>query len=122
MLQYPFKPPLPHLSAHPRQAAKSYLSGKVVWVTGASSGLGEQLAITAAEAGAAGVILSGRRQDALDRVRQACEAVGEKKEGLARVLAFDMGELASVEEQAAKAVSEFGKVDILALNAGVSDV
>lgn len=57
-----------------------------------------------------------------------CEAarpaasVGGTKEGITRVLAFDMGELASLEEQAAKAVSEFGRVNILALNAGVSNV
>lgn len=112
-----------------RRTAASYLSGKIVWVTGASSGLGEQLAITAARSGAAGVILSGRRHDALERVRQACEAARpaegggeERRVGVARVLAFDMGELDGLEEKARKAVSEFGRVDVLALNAGVSDI
>lgn len=100
-------------------------------MTGASSGLGEQLAIAAAEGGAKGVILSGRRHDALERVRQACEAAREgagvgdhvgapAAGGGVRVLPFDVGELDGLAAQAKKAVEEFGRVDILALNAGVS--
>lgn len=106
-----------------RRSPSSYLSGKVVWVTGASSGLGEQFAISAAAGGAEGVILSGRREDALERVRLACEEArpAGAKAGGVRVLPFDMGDLEYVEKTAAtKAMEEFGRVDTLVLSAGVS--
>lgn len=119
--------PLYH-HAHPliyngRRTPGSYLSGKVVWVTGASSGLGEQFAISAAAGGAEGVILSGRREDALERVRLACEEArpAGAKAGGVRVLPFDMGDLEYAEKTAStKAMEEFGRVDTLVLNAGVS--
>ncbi|HBK91118.1 MAG TPA: short-chain dehydrogenase, partial [Parvularcula sp.] len=48
-------------------------SGKTVWVTGASSGIGEALAIGLAKRGAR-IILSGRRVEALERVAKALDA------------------------------------------------
>eukprot|EP00904_Undaria_pinnatifida_P009736 jgi/Undpi1/5893/HiC_scaffold_2.g01167.m1 len=105
--------------------SSSYLEGKVVWITGASSGLGEQLAIAAAAGGARGVIISGRREGALERVRRACEDA--RPSGWAggadgvRVLPFDVGDLDFVEKEAtSRAVGEFGTVDALVLNAGIS--
>lgn len=91
-------------------------------MTGASSGLGEQLAICAAREGAAGVILSGRREDALERVRRACEEAkpGGAKGAVARVLPFDVAQLEGLSDQVAKALELFGRVDTLVLNAGVS--
>ena len=47
------------------------LAGKVVWVTGASGGLGEGLALQAALRGAK-LVLSARRESELERVRQRC--------------------------------------------------
>lgn len=96
----------------------------MVWITGASSGLGEQLAIAAAAGGARGVIISGRREDALERVRQACEdarpSAWAEGAGGVRVLPFDVGDLGFVEKEAtSRAVGEFGTVDALVLNAGV---
>ncbi|CAN0244373.1 unnamed protein product, partial [Discosporangium mesarthrocarpum] len=97
------------------------LKGRVVWITGASSGLGEQLAIRAAEDGVEGLILSGRREDALEKVRRACVAVSPSRSDAAvRVLPFDMGDLDGITTQPAKALGEFGRVDVLVLNAGVS--
>lgn len=120
--------PCPLYSFLYRRAA--YLPGKIVWITGASSGLGEQLAISAAAGGAAGLILSGRREDALDRVKKACEETAatchkgsSKREGGVRVevLPFDVADLEFAErEAAARAVQLFGSVDALVLNAGVS--
>ncbi|CAM9511403.1 unnamed protein product [Laminaria digitata] len=108
-----------------RRPTRSYLAGKVVWITGASSGLGEQLAIAAAAGGARGIIISGRREDALERVRQACEDARpsgwEGGAGGVRVLPFDVGDLGFVEKEATtRAVGEFGTVDSLVLNAGIS--
>lgn len=115
---------------------KAFLPGKVVWITGASSGLGEQLAISAAARGATGIILSGRREDALERVKRECEETARETavaaargEGVVvvaaaarvEVLPFDVADLEYVEkEAAARAIQFFGRVDALVLNAGVS--
>lgn len=117
----------------PLHRRSAFLPGKVVWITGASSGLGEQLAISAAAGGAAGLILSGRREDALERVKRACEETAakcnkdsssnNKNDGGMRVevLPFDVADLEFAEkEAAARAVQIFGSVDALVLNAGVS--
>ena len=78
-----------------------------VWITGASSGIGEGLARAWAAQGAK-VILSGRRADALDRL--ASELPG------AEVVPFEATELAALPAAVAKA----GHVDILVNNAGIS--
>lgn len=54
---------------------QSVLSGKVVWVTGASSGIGEALCHVLSRCGAV-VILSARRKEELQRVQQRC--IGKK--------------------------------------------
>ena len=51
------------------------LSGRVALITGASSGLGRQFALTLAEAGAA-VVLAGRRVERLKTLRSEIEAAG----------------------------------------------
>ena len=48
------------------------LSGKVVWITGASSGIGEELAYQLAKCGAK-LVLSARRKDELERVAEKCK-------------------------------------------------
>ena len=48
------------------------LSRKVVWVTGASSGIGEELAYQLAKCGAK-LVLSARRRDELERVAEKCK-------------------------------------------------
>ena len=53
----------------------SELRGRVVWVTGASSGIGEKLAYELARAGAK-LVLSARREEELERVKAKC--IGEK--------------------------------------------
>ena len=47
------------------------LAGKIVWITGASSGIGEYLAYELSKAGCR-LILSARRQDELERVKKEC--------------------------------------------------
>ncbi|CAM9904736.1 unnamed protein product, partial [Phaeothamnion confervicola] len=92
------------------------LQNKVVWITGATSGIGEQLALTAAEAGATGIVLSGRRKDALEAVRAACAAAGAK----AAVEAFDVCDADAAHAHAAAALAHFGRVDVLVNCAGIS--
>lgn len=85
---------------------------KIVWVTGASSGIGEALAKGLAARGAK-VILSGRRVEALERV-----AEGLSTETL--VLPFEATDYEALPAVVAKAEQWRGGVDLLINNAGVS--
>lgn len=90
------------------------LEGRVALVTGASSGIGEGIALSLAEAGAA-VALSARRADRLDALVRRIEDAG----GTAIALPGDV----SIEEQATAAVTDtvarLGRIDILVNSAGV---
>ena len=92
----------------------SAFDGKVVWITGASSGIGEALAKAFADAGAR-VVLSARRVEELERVRQACGGGGR-----VAVVPLDLADHASVPGRAAEAVAAFGQVDLLVNNGGIS--
>ncbi len=85
---------------------------KTVWVTGASSGIGEALAKGLAERGAR-LILSGRRVEALQRVAKSLDA-----ETL--VLPFEATDYEALPAVVAKAQAWKGGVDLLINNAGVS--
>ena len=84
---------------------------KVVWITGASSGIGEALAYAFAAEGAL-LVLSARREDELQRVAKAC--------GNAYVLPFDMLSLAEHTDRVNDIIKTYGRIDYLVLNAGVS--
>lgn len=90
------------------------LSGRVVLVTGASSGLGEQFARTLAEAGAA-VVMAGRRVDRMKTLRAEIESKG----GDAHVVNLDVTDLSSIKSAVAHAETEVGTIDILVNNSGV---
>jgi len=91
------------------------LSGRVALITGASSGLGKQFALTLAQAGAA-VVLAGRRIELLKTLRAEIEAAG----GDAHVVGLDVTDLASIRSAVAHAETEVGPIDILINNSGVS--
>jgi NAD(P)-dependent dehydrogenase (short-subunit alcohol dehydrogenase family) len=91
------------------------LSGRVAFVTGASSGLGAQFARTLARAGAA-VVLAARRTERLAALRAEIEADG----GDAHVVALDVTDNASIAAAVAHAETEVGTIDILVNNSGVS--
>ncbi len=91
------------------------LSGRVALVTGASSGLGAQFARTLSKAGA-GVVLAGRRLDKLKELRTEIEAEG----GSAHVVQMDVTDKDSIAAAVAHAETEFGTIDILVNNSGVS--
>jgi short-subunit dehydrogenase len=88
-------------------------TGKVVWITGASSGIGRSLALAFAAAGAR-LILSARRLEALAEVRDACGTAE------VRLLPFDLADLDVLPARAAEALTCFGGVDIMVHNAGLA--
>ena len=91
------------------------LSGRVAFVTGASSGLGTQFARTLAGAGAA-VVLASRELDKLKELRSQIEGEG----GDAHVVELDVTNLDSIKSAVAHAETEVGSIDILINNSGVS--
>lgn len=91
------------------------LSGRVAFVTGASSGLGAQFARTLARAGA-GVVLAARRVERLKMLRAEIEADG----GDAHVVELDVTDPRSIAAAVAHAETEMGAIDILVNNSGVS--
>jgi NADP-dependent 3-hydroxy acid dehydrogenase YdfG len=88
--------------------------GKVVVVTGASSGIGEAIARRLAAEGAK-VVLGARRVDRLEKIVAEIQAAG----GEALAHAFDVTKKAEVEGLVAAAVAKFGRIDVLVNNAGV---
>ena len=92
--------------------------GKSVWITGASSGIGADLARAMAQAGAS-LILSARNEDNLNRVARECNELADKD--TARILPLDItADAAELREHTSAALSFFGGVDILVNNAGIS--
>lgn len=89
-------------------------NGKVVLLTGASSGIGEGLAMALAKRGAI-LGLVARREDMLQDLSRRCEAVG----GTARVFAVDVTDAIAIQNAADTFRKEFGRIDILIANAGI---
>lgn len=93
---------------------KFRLDGRVVIVTGASSGLGVAFAKAAAEAGA-DVVLAARRVDKLAQTAELIDSVG----GRSITVATDVVDPDQCTAMVEAAMTEFGKVDVLINNAGV---
>jgi NADP-dependent 3-hydroxy acid dehydrogenase YdfG len=90
------------------------LSGRVVAITGASSGIGEATALLCARSGAA-VSLAARRSD---RIEALAERIGSEG-GTAIALQTDVGEEAQAQEFIRRTHSDLGRLDVLVNNAGV---
>ena len=90
---------------------------KVVVITGASSGIGENTAKLLAQQGAR-VVLGARRSKRIDAVVQEISATGGKAIGFAT----DVTKRAEVEALIQGAVDGFGRVDVLVNNAGVMPI
>jgi short-subunit dehydrogenase len=88
------------------------LTNKVIWITGASSGIGKALAQTAAQQDTK-LILSGRRTEALD-------ALADELAVDCLVLPFEVTDFEALEHKVEEAWAWQGRVDILVNNAGIS--
>jgi NADP-dependent 3-hydroxy acid dehydrogenase YdfG len=91
------------------------LTGKIVWVTGAGTGIGEGAALALAEEGAS-LVLTGRRPGPLEEVAARINASG----GSAYVQAGDMTSASSVKTIADWIEAKFGRLDIFVANAGIN--
>jgi short-subunit dehydrogenase len=92
------------------------LSGKVIWITGASSGIGEVLVYELAKKGSR-LILSARRKEELERVKGNCPSVAQLN---IRILPLDLGETSTLQLHTEAAIQFFGHIDILINNGGIS--
>ncbi len=90
------------------------IKDKIIWITGASSGIGEALALAFNALGNK-VILSARRIEKLEKVAQKCP-FPEK----VRILELDLNESARMQDRVMEALEFFGTIDLLINNAGIS--
>jgi NAD(P)-dependent dehydrogenase (short-subunit alcohol dehydrogenase family) len=93
------------------------LEGKVAIVTGAGRGLGRQMAISLAQAGA-DVVCAARTASQIDRTKADIEALGRR----AVAQSTDVRDSAQCDAMIQRAVDEFGRVDIMLSNAGIGDM
>ena len=91
------------------------LKGKVAWVTGAGSGIGEAAAIALASEGAT-VALTGRTESKLERVAEFLRGMG----AIAHILPADVMRADEVQRVANAIVKTTGRLDILVNNAGLN--
>ena len=92
------------------------IKNSVIWITGASSGIGEALAYSMAFKGAK-LILSARRIEALENVKANCKKNGNSA---VKILPLDVSDEDSLASSSVEAKSLFGGIDILINNAGIS--
>ena len=95
----------------------SGIENKVVAITGASSGIGEATALLLAERGAA-VVLGARRAERLDDIARGIRDRG----GRAVTSVTDVTRHADLTRLVDRAVAEFGRLDVLVSNAGISKI
>ncbi len=93
---------------------------QTIWITGASSGIGEALAVRFARDGAR-LVLSARRDSELERVAARCREEGLSAEQVL-VLPLDVTDWEGLSDAVQRVLDTFGSIDLLVNNAGVSFV
>jgi dehydrogenase/reductase SDR family protein 7B len=93
----------------------SIFKDKVVWITGASSGIGEALAKKFAASGAK-LVLSARRINELERVKKSLELPEER----VLILPLDLSDTTTINTLTQQVLHKFGCIDVLVNNGGIS--
>ncbi|GAB2269673.1 hypothetical protein Dimus_004595 [Dionaea muscipula] len=96
--------------------AEEDVTGKVVLITGASSGIGEHIAYAYARRGAC-LALAARRENRLDEVAAKAKRLGSRK---VLVIAADVSKIDHCKRIVDETINHFGRVDHLINNAGVA--
>ncbi|HEV8515637.1 MAG TPA: SDR family oxidoreductase [Cyclobacteriaceae bacterium] len=94
-----------------------YLANKVIWVTGASSGIGEALVYELTRIKGVKLILSSRRKEELERVKGNCP---QQIQANIRTLPLDLAQSDMLKLNVEAAVQLFGYIDVLINNGGIS--
>jgi short-subunit dehydrogenase len=89
-------------------------SDQIIWITGASSGIGKALAIELSNQNVK-LILSSRKKRDLELVKQQC-----KHPELVKIITLDLEDYTNLQPIANKAIAAFGKIDVLVNNGGIS--
>jgi len=97
------------------RAGNGAFDGKVVWITGASSGIGRALALAFDRAGAE-LVLSARRADALEEVRSLCLRDPDAVD----VVPLDLTDGERIPGVAEAVIDRHGRVDYMVHNAGIA--
>ena len=92
------------------------LSDKTIWITGASSGIGEELTYQLGKRGNR-LVISARRKKELERVKSNCEIDVQKN---IQILPLDLSDLDSLDSAAKRALEYYGNIDVLVNNGGIS--
>lgn len=90
------------------------LKDKIIWITGASSGIGEALAYSCASEGAQ-IVISARREDELKRVANNCKK--DSKNIL--ILPLDLEHTEDIDQKVELVIQKFGRIDVLINNGGI---
>ena len=99
--------------------SRDAFAGKVWWITGASSGYGEALALhLCTHHDGIILILSSRRKSVLEKVAETCRSINHSIR--VKVLPMDLADLASLPSKVEEALSLFDHIDVLVNNGGVT--
>ncbi len=90
------------------------ITGKTIWITGASSGIGEALTYSLAKRNC-NLIISSRKKEALEIVRNNCE-----NQERIKIIVVDLSDFDGMPLKVKEALDAFGSIDVLINNAGIS--
>lgn len=109
----------PYEAIDPKSALKGSAQGKVIFIAGASRGIGQATAVAFAEAGARAVYLTARSQNALEKTRGLVRRANPETHCAYSVC--DVASAVEVEAAVADCVAKFGGIDAADANAGYLD-
>ena len=92
------------------------VTNKVIWITGASSGIGEALVRVLAEQDVK-LILSSRKTEVLEKVQASLSISAAEN---SRILPLDLSQPATLNDKAKTALEFFGRIDVLIHSGGIS--